>query len=139
MNYQLAIVGGLTALALIAHCFGGMRQVLSVEPAKLVDPEKLANFTVLDRNWVLSMCAFQLVTIDLLVLSGLLFTLAFTETFAQKQIIGFGLSAFYFLWGCSWLIQLIALRRKIIDYLILGQWAFWFGCAALIYWGSLSL
>ena len=65
MNYQLAIVGGLTALALFAHVFGGIRQSLSVEPAKLTDKAKLANFETLDRNWVQSMCAFQLVTIGL--------------------------------------------------------------------------
>ena len=79
MNYQLAIVGGLTALALFAHLFGGIRELLSVEPAKLTNKEKLANFETLDRNWVLSMCAFQLVTIDLLALTALLFFLAFTD------------------------------------------------------------
>ena len=48
MNYQLATVGGLTVLALFAHVFGGIRQSLSVEPAKLTDKEKLANFETLD-------------------------------------------------------------------------------------------
>ena len=127
MNYQLAIVGGLTALALFAHLFGGLRQLLSVEPAKLTDKAKLANFETLERNWVLSMCAFQLVTVDLLALSTLLFFLAFTDVFAQKQLMGFALAAFYFLWGCAWLGQLFTLRRKAIDYLLLGQWVFWFG------------
>ena len=139
MNYQLAIVGGLTVLALFAHVFGGIRQSLSVEPAKLTDKEKLANFETLDRNWVQSMCAFQLVTVDLLALSALLFFLAFTDVFVQKQLIGFALAAFYFLWGCAWLVQLFTLRRKAMDYLLLGHWVFWFGCSALIYWGSLSL
>ena len=139
MNYQIAIVGGLTALALFAHVFGGIRQLLSVEPAKLTDKEKLANFETLDRNWVLSMCAFQLVTVDLLALSALLFFLAFTDVFAHKQLLGFALAAFYFLWGCAWRVQLFTLRRKAIDYLLLGQWGFCFGCSAVIYWGSLSL
>ena len=139
MNYQLATVGGLTALALVAHVFGGIRQSLSVEPAKLADKEKLANFEALDRNWVQSMCAFQLVTVDLLALSVLLFLLAFTDVFVQKQLIGFALAAFYFLWGCAWLVQIVALKRKAMDYLVLGHWSFWFGCSALIYWGSLSL
>ena len=139
MNYQLAIVGGLTVLALLAHVFGGIRESLSVEPVKLVDKEKLANFATLERNWVQLMCAFQLVTVDLLALSVLLFLLAFTEVFVQKQLLGFSLSAVYFLWGCAWLVQLFTLRRKVIDYLLLGHWSFWFGCSALIYWGSLSL
>ena len=139
MNYQLATVGGLTLLALLAHISGGIRQSLSVEPAKLTNKEKLVNYETLDRNWVQSMCAFQLVTIDLLVLSTLLFLLAFTDIFLQKQLMGFALAAFYFLWGCVWLVQLFALRRKATDYLLLGHWVFWFGCSALIYWGSLSL
>ena len=139
MNYQLAAVGGLTVVALLAHVFGGIRQSLSIAPARLADKEKLTNFEALDRNWVQSMCAFQLVTIALLALSALLFVLAFTDVFEQERLMGFGLTLFYFLWGCSWLAQLLALRRRATDYLRLGQWAFWFGCSALIYWGSLSL
>ena len=139
MNYQLATVGALTVLALFAHVFGGIRQSLSVEPAKLTDKEKTANFEALDLNWVQSMCAFQLVTVDLLALSALLFFLAFTDVLLQKQLLGFSLSAFYFLWGCSWLVQLLSLKRKAMDYLLLSHWVFWFGCSALIYWGSLSL
>ena len=139
MNYQLATVGGLTVLALFAHVLGGIRQSLSIEPAKLADKENLANFEILDRNWVQSMCAFQLVAVDLLALSALLFLLAFIDVFLQKQLMGFALAAFYFLWGCAWLVQLLALRRKTMDYLLLGHWSFWFGCSALIYWGSLSL
>ena len=42
MNYQFAFVGGLTVLALVAHVFGGIRQSLSLEPAKLADKAKLA-------------------------------------------------------------------------------------------------
>jgi hypothetical protein len=139
MNYQLAVVGGLTVFALLAHVFGGIRESLSVEPAKLTDREKNANFETLERHWVQSICAFQLVTVDLLVLSVLLFLLAFTDVLLQKQLIGFALAAFYFLWGCAWLVQIFILKRKAKDYLLLGHWIFWFGCSALIYWGSLSL
>ena len=99
MNYQLAVVGGLTVLALFAHVFGGIRQSLSIEPVKLADNEKLANFETLDRNWVQSMCAFQLVTVDLLALSALLFLIAFTDVFVQKQLMGFALAAFFFFMG----------------------------------------
>ena len=139
MNYQLATAGALTAIALFAHVFVGIRESLSVEPAKLVDPKAVPNYGSLDRNWVQSMCAFQLVTVDLLVLPFLLFILAFTDILVQKQLLGFGLAAFYFLWGCSWFIQLFTLKRKAKDYMLLGHWLFWFGCSALIYWGSLSL
>ena len=139
MNYPLAIAGGLTLVAFLAHVFVGIRESLSVEPARLVDKNTVEDYKTLDRNWVQSMCAFQLVSVDLLVLSALLLVLAFTDFFIQKQLIGFGLAAFYFLWGCAWFLQLFSLRRKPEDYLLLGHWVFWFGCSALIYWGALLL
>ena len=140
MNYPIAVVGVLTLLAFVAHVTGGIRQSLSIEPSKVADRQKdHAGLEVLERNWVQSMCAFQLVTVDLLALSGVLFLLAFTDVLAQKQFIGFALAGFYFLWGCSWLAQLVVLKRKPKDYLLLGQWVFWFVCSGLIYWGSLSL
>lgn len=139
MNYQFAIVGVLTIFALFAHVLVGIRESLSVEPAKLAAKETLENFETLERNWVQAMCTFQLVTIDLLALSVLLFLLAFTDVFIQKQLVGFVLSTFYFLWGCSWLVQLFVFKRKASDYLLLGHWAFWFGCSGLIFWGASSL
>lgn len=139
MNYQIAVAGCLTLLAFFAHVFGGIREARSTEPAKWIEKGRIAGFEVVERNWVQSMCAFQLVTVDLLVLSALLFLLAFTDVLIQKQLIGFSLAVFYFLWGCAWLFQLVSLKRKGKDYLILGHWMFWFLCSGLIVWGSLSL
>jgi hypothetical protein len=140
LNYPIAIASGLTFLAFIAHITGGVKQSLSIAPAKVagnhIEPGALE---ILDRNWVQAMCAFQLVTIDLLALSGVLYLIGFTDVLAPKQLIAFGLAAIYFLWGCSWLVQLFALRRRPKDYLFLGHWSFWFLCAGLIYWGALSL
>ena len=106
MNYQLATVASVTTLAFFAHVFGGIPQSLTAEPAKFVDKARTNNLEIPQRHWAQLMCAFQLVTVDLLTLSVLLFLLAFTEAFVQKQIIGFLLSALYFLWGCAWLVQL---------------------------------
>lgn len=139
MNYQLTIVGCFTLLAFLAHMLGGVREALSVSPEKIANKNKLENYEALDRNWVQSMCAFQLVSVDLLVLSSLLFVLALTDWLVQKQLIAFGLSLIYFLWGCVWLIQLFALKRKPKDYLFLGHWVFWFLCSGLVYWGAQSL
>lgn len=83
MNDQIALVGGLTLLAFFAHIFGSIREALSTEPAKLTEKGNLANFEVVERNWVQSMCAFQLVTV-IYFLSVLLFLLAFTDIFIQK-------------------------------------------------------
>lgn len=139
MNYQLATVAAITTVAFFAHVFGGIPQSLAAEPAKLADKGKVHDLETPQRHWVQLMCAFQLVTVDLLAVSALLFLVALTDVFVQKQLIGFSLSALYFLWGCSWVVQLLALKRPPKDYLLLGQWIFWFGCSALIYWGSLSL
>ena len=139
MNYQLATGAAITAAAFLAHVLGGIPQSLTAEPAKLADKDKAASLELPQRHWVQLMCAFQLVTVDLLAVSVLLFLVALTDVFAQKQLIGFSLSALYFLWGCSWVVQLFALKRPAKDYLLLGQWIFWFGCSAVIYWGSLSL
>ncbi len=139
MNYPLTIVACLTLLAFFAHIFGGLRESLSIAPAKLAEKKTLHNFESLDRNWVQSICAFQLVSIDLLALSCLLFILSFTDIFIQKQLMAFCLAGFYFFWGVAWIVQLIALKRSAKDYLYLGHWVFWFGCSALIYWGALSL
>jgi len=62
LNYPIAVVGGLTLLAFVAHVMGGIRQSLSIEPSKVADRQKdHAGLEVLERNWVQSMCAFQLV------------------------------------------------------------------------------
>ena len=139
MNYPIAIVCGLTLLGFVAHVTGGIKQSLSIAPSKIagsqIDPKMLE---ILDRNWVQAMCAFQLVSVDLLALSGILYLLAFTDTLSPKQPIAFALAAVYFLWGCAWLVQLFALKRKPKDYLFLGHWVFWFFCAGLIYFGALS-
>lgn len=94
---------------------------------------------LLDRNWVQVMCAFQLISIDLLALAGVLYLLAFTELLAPRQSIGFALAALFFLWGFVWLVQLGVLKRKPKDYLLLGHWSVWFLCSGLVFWGSLSL
>ena len=139
MNYPIAVAGAITLLAFFAHTLVGIREALSTAPVKLATKDNSTNFEVVERNWVQSLCAFQLVTIDLLALSVLLFVLAFTDILGSEQLLAFGLSAYYFLWGSAWLIQLLALKRRAKDFLLLSQWLFWFVCAGLIYWGAQSL
>ena len=71
MNYPIAIAGCLTLLAFVAHVTGGIKQSLSIAPAKIAGSQvERGVLETLERNWVQAMCAFQLVTIDLLALSG---------------------------------------------------------------------
>ncbi len=139
MNYQIAIAGFITLIAFFAHTFVGIRQAPTTAPARLTKKENVANFEVVERNWVQSICAFQMVTIDLLALSVLLFLLAFTDILGSKELLALGLAAFYLLWGIIWLLQLLFLKRRAKDFLLLSQWLFWFVCAGLMYWGAQSL
>lgn len=140
MNYPIAAACGLTVIAFVAHMTGGLRQSLSIEPSKVAG-ESVPNIQMktLDRNWVQMMCAFQLVSVDLVALSFTLYLLAFTNVLSPAQPIAWGVALVYFYWGLSWLAQLLALKRKPIDFLLLGHWSFWFLCSGLIFWGALSL
>lgn len=138
MNYPIALAGLITLLAFFAHAFAGIREAMSTAPAKLTEKEKITDFVMLDRNWVQLICVFQLVSIDLLVLSSLAFLLAFTDIIIQKKLLAFSLATFYVLWGSAWLVQLFIFKRSVKDFLLLSQWLFWFVCAGLIYWGAQS-
>jgi len=141
MNYPLVIVLIIMVVGFVAHMTGGVIQSLTVQPSKVSDGKPAANgeLEALDRNWVQSMCAFQLVSVDILVVIGVLYLLAFTEALAPRQMIGFAVATWFLFWGFAWLGQLVALKREPRDYLILGHWMVWFFCAGLVYWGSLSL
>jgi hypothetical protein len=139
MNIPIFIAGCITLLAFIAHTFVGINETLQISPSKFTNKENVPNFETVERNWVQAMCAFQMITVDLLVLSILLFLIATTNFIGFKKEIAFALSIFYFIWGIAWILQLFILKRKTKDFLFLSQWAFWFICSILIYWGAKSL
>lgn len=136
MNYPIAIAGFLTLMAFFAHAFVGTKETISIGPSKLNDRGKIPNIGVVERNWIQATCVFQMVSIDLFVMAGLLFLLAFTDILGPKKMISFALSALYLVWGSAWLVQLLFLKRGMKDFLLLGQWLFMFVCAGLIYWGA---
>lgn len=138
MNYPIIIAGSIVFLAFIAHTFVGYREALSTRPR--VAPAVEGNEAVtIERNWVQSLCAFQLVTVDLFVLSVLLLLLGTTEVLPARREFALIAAGFFVLWGAVWIVQLLILRRRLKDYLLLGQWAIWFVCAGLLLWGAQSL
>lgn len=141
MNYPITIVLVIMLVGFIAHMTGGVIQSLSVKPSKVASGSEAGDKSLeeLDRNWVQSMCAFQLVSVDLLAVAGVLYLLAFTDALVPRQMIGFAVAGLFLLWGIAWLVQLASLKRKPKDYFRLGHWIVWFVCAGLVYWGSLSL
>lgn len=138
MNYPIATAGGLTLIALIAHSVGAFRQVLLTAPAKLTERSH-ENYEMIERNWVMAICAFQMVAIDLCVLTTVLFLLAFTQIIPHSRELALFLAVFFVLWGLAWFVQLLVFKRRMKDFFILSQWLYWFLCAALVYWGAQSL
>ncbi len=136
MNIQVFIVGCITAFAFFTHLFVGTKESLSISPTKLdpkIDEEKSAS---LMKNWTQSMCAFQMISVDLLFLSILLFIISMSDIIVFEHSLTLALSVLYLFWGLAWLIQLLALKSNPKNYFHLGQWIFWFFCSGLLYWGS---
>jgi len=138
MNTPIAIAGVIVLLAFFAHTFIGNKEALSTrpKPPRFGEGETVKE---IERNWVQCMCAFQLVTVDLLALSALLFALATPDLLPARREITLIAAGFFALWGGVWVVQLLVLRRQLKDYLLLGQWAFWFVCAGLLMFGAKSL
>jgi len=138
MNYPITIAGAIVLLAFFAHTFVGNREAMSTRPRASAGLDR-ADAKTIERNWVQSLCAFQLITVDLLVLSILLLVLGTTDFITARKEIALGLAGFFALWGAIWFLQLAVLRRKLKDYLALSQWVFWFACAVLLWWGAQTL
>lgn len=128
MNIPVLIVAVFTLLALIAHVTGGSIETASLKPTDH-DGKK-------ERSWKQAMCAFQMLTVDLAAVTGLLFLIALTDWLPFEYEITLLLSGLYGLWGISWLIQLRWLKSDSKTYFILPQWVFWFVGSALLYYGA---
>ena len=139
MNIPILVAGILTFVAFLAHIIVGNKESLRVDPRRLVKGQDVSDSETVVRNWVQVMCAFQMVTIDLLVLSGLLFALSTTDLVPSRRTIATGIAVFFALWGVIWLLQLLLLKREAMDYLKLGQWILWFVNSGLVYWGAQTL
>lgn len=136
MNTQLFMVGCVTAFAFLAHLFVGTKESLSISPAKLTHLPEQTALPTLEKNWLQTMCAFQMISVDLLTVSILLFVMALTDIIPFERPIILALSAVYLLWGFAWMLQLVLLKANGKIYLSLGQWILWLLCSGLLYWGA---
>lgn len=137
MNIPILIAAVTVLICFLAHTFVGNVEAMSTRPgAADIPPSPEAER--IERNWVQSMCAFQLVTVDLLAWSVLLFVLGGTNLIPARREVALVAALFFALWAAAWLIQLAVLRRGRGDYLRLGQWIAWCLCAGLLYAGSLA-
>lgn len=78
MSIPILIAAAIVFIAFLAHTVVGNREALSTRPP-VPKGAATGESTTIDRNWVQSLCAFQLVTVDLFVLSLLLFALGATD------------------------------------------------------------
>jgi len=140
MNQPIAFAFGLMCLVILAHLFGGIRDSLAVRPANhSLEKQNNSSFERIDRNWVQLMCAFQLVSVDLIAVAVVLYLLAFTSYFQPAAQIAVAMAIFFAAWGVAWLVQLESLKRAKRDYALLGQWVLWFVCSGLLKWGAQTL
>ncbi|MDF3414659.1 hypothetical protein HKX54_09360 [Sulfitobacter sp. M57] len=124
MNIPVLIVACITLLAFVAHLIGGTRETASLAPA--------AQDTERTPHWVQAMCAFQMLSVDLLAVALALFAIALWDMGPQEAnfITGFGL--LYLAWAAAWVIQLRWLNRPAASLLRLPHWTVWIVCAALL-------
>lgn len=127
MNIPVLIVASITLIAFVAHVFGGTRETAAIAPK---NDEKLTIF------WVQAMCAFQMLSVDLLALAALLFAILFWNLGPGEELILRLLSVLYFLWGVVWVAQVHWLQKPNATLLRLPHWMIWFLCAGLLYFGN---
>lgn len=128
MNVYALIVACVTSLAFLAHLFGGTRETAAIAP--------LADNRNLNAHWVQAMCAFQMLAVDLLFVSLLLFAIALWDIGEIESTILMILSLLYFLWGVVWIVQVVWLKAAGVTLLRLPHWVVWFVCAGLLFAGS---
>ena len=128
MNIPVLIVACFSLLAVIAHIIGGTKETASIAP----DQTNIK----LTYNWKQSMCAFQMLAIDLIAVTAVLFTVSLTELITFEYELTLFLSLLYLLWGIVWLLQLFWLKSDAKTFLFLPQWVFWFIGSGLLYWGA---
>jgi len=132
MNIPVLIVACICLLALFAHILGGTKETASLSPHVRGEGEN----EKLTRSWEQAMCAFQMLSVDLLLVTGALFTILLTDIVTFEYELTLFLSLVFLLWGVAWLIQMFWLKSKAKAYFILPQWLLWFVCSGLLYWGA---
>ena len=127
MTLSWLIAAILMTLAVIAHVAVGTRETATLEAA-CADPKQSA-------NWVQSMCAFQMLTIDLIILTAVIYVLALTDIVPQPQLVAMALAWYFALQGILWIGNVVWLRRAGATLLTLPHWALWFICSGLLWFG----
>jgi len=113
MNIPVLIVACFSLLAVLAHIIVGTKETASIAP----DGNKM----LLTRSWKQAMFAFQMLSIDLIVVTTALFTLSLTDFLSFEYELTLFLSLLYLLWGIVWLVQLVWLKSNAETFMFLPQ------------------
>lgn len=128
MNIWVLSVACITLIAFIAHVFVGTKETATIAPT--------SQDKSLTANWVQAMCAFQMLSVDLLAVAAALFAVAFFDFGPAERPIVLLLCLLFFLWGLVWVIQLLWIKSPAATLLRLPHWVIWFFCSGLLYLGS---
>ena len=128
MNIPVLIVAGIMALAVLAHVFVGTKETATLRPSEPGAKET--------GHWVQAMCAFQMLSVDLLAVTAALFALGLYDLGPLKRPLTFGLAGLFLLWGIVWLVQAFWVQKSVRALVTLPHWIVWFPCAGLLAWAA---
>lgn len=126
MQIPELIVAFILLAAVIAHVFVGTRETAALRP---VDSH-------LTTHWAQAMCAFQMLSVDLLAVCVLLFAIALYDLGAIEPTLVLLLAALFLLWGVAWVIQTLWLQRDVKMLFRLPHWLVWFFCSGVLFWAA---
>jgi hypothetical protein len=126
MEIPELIIACILLAAVIAHVFVGTRETAALKP---VDNK-------LSINWAQAMCAFQMLSVDLLAVCVLLFAIAFYDLGPIEPTLVLLLAVLFLLWGVAWVIQTLWLQRDIRTLFRLPHWIVWFFCSGVLFWAA---
>lgn len=128
MNIPVLIVAMIMLMALIGHITIGTRETASLEP-KGTRGKPMA-------NWVQTMCAFQMLSVDLLILIGVLLAIALWDIIPNEPLLVLAMAGYFALQGVLWLGHILWFKRDGATLRSLPHWGVWFACAGLLYFGA---
>ncbi len=135
MNILVLITACISLLALIAHTFVGSKETATLSPLNGIEGDKTSEGQLV-YHWKQAMCGFQMLTMDLLLVTISLFIIALTDILSFEYELTLFLSIVFFLWGVAWLVQLLWLKSKAKTYMVLAHWVVWFLCSGLLFFWS---
>lgn len=128
MNKPQLAAALLLTLALLAHLFVGTRETRGLIPT---EPQ-------CRPHGLQALAVWQLVTVDLLLLTIAAYLLAVSEVFGSaRRSVALFMAGYLATWTLAWLLQLRLAGARGKNYLLLGQWLLFMACAALLLWGAL--